>query len=207
MKKIFFMSMFLSIFVICGCQKSISKDPKTFACTNEKQCIDEGFCSNGVECTCVNQTCFSGFVALPATEQILIDYNLHTTQSQETNSSTQVGATEQPAPKLPPKPSADSGVRGVAMIGPTCPVMRNPPDPQCADKPYAALLIFSNQAGVLVKQVQAKSDGTFEVFLPAGEYTVSQTEGKIYPILRPQTVTVIKGQFTSLLLQFDSGIR
>ena len=36
-----------------------------------------------------------------------------------------------------------SGVRGVAMLGPTCPVMRNPPDPQCADKPYQGNLVLT----------------------------------------------------------------
>ncbi|HTK33346.1 MAG TPA: hypothetical protein VL335_02235, partial [Candidatus Paceibacterota bacterium] len=35
----------------------------------------------------------------------------------------------------------DSGVHGTVMLGPTCPVMRNPPDPSCADKPYATLVV------------------------------------------------------------------
>src|SRR3989338_9714702 len=31
----------------------------------------------------------------------------------------------------------ESGVKGTISLGPTCPVMRDPPDPACADKPYA----------------------------------------------------------------------
>ena len=41
-----------------------------------------------------------------------------------------------------------SGVQGKATAGPTCPVERNPPDPQCAERPVAgAVLVFTNAAG------------------------------------------------------------
>lgn len=116
----------------------------------------------------------------------------------------------QPVATLPPpasKPIVLSGIRGTATLGPTCPVERIPPDPMCADKPYAALLNFSTQNGILVKQLQVQSNGSFEVVLSAGVYVISQAQGKIYPRLSPQTVTVKLGQFTSIHLQFDSGIR
>ena len=30
----------------------------------------------------------------------------------------------------------DSGAKGKVLIGPTCPVQRTPPDPNCADKGF-----------------------------------------------------------------------
>src|SRR5207253_9569337 len=35
------------------------------------------------------------------------------------------------------------GIRGTVLLGPICPVERIPPDPQCADKPYAASLVVT----------------------------------------------------------------
>lgn len=107
----------------------------------------------------------------------------------------------------PPSASLDSGITGRVSIGPTCPVERIPPDPQCADKPYAALLNISITDGTLVTQVQAGSDGTFKVTLAPGEYVISQAGGKIYPRLSPVNVTVKANQYTSVNLQLDSGIR
>ena len=34
----------------------------------------------------------------------------------------------------------NSGIRGTVMAGPTCPVERDPPDPNCADKPLSVLV-------------------------------------------------------------------
>ncbi len=132
--------------------------------------------------------------------------------SQESTVSLQIQPPSQSPPPAPvptpsPRPVGASGIRGTATIGPTCPVQRIPPDPTCADKPYAALLNFSTQSGTLVKQVQAKGDGSFEAALPAGVYVITQAEGKIYPRLSPQTVTVKQDQYTSIHLSFDSGIR
>jgi len=40
-----------------------------------------------------------------------------------------------------------TGIQGTVMAGPTCPVERNPPDPQCADRPLQTLV--ANKKGVL----------------------------------------------------------
>ena len=115
--------------------------------------------------------------------------------------------TQQTQSSPAPERVSDSGIRGTVTIGPTCPVETMPPDPACADKPYAALLNIATQDGVLVQQVQAQNDGSFEAALPAGVYVIAQAEGKIYPMLKPVTVTVQEGQFTAIQLQMDSGIR
>src|SRR5437764_398930 len=39
-----------------------------------------------------------------------------------------------------------SGVNGQVLLGPTCPVERIPPDPQCAPKPYSTLVTIFRQS-------------------------------------------------------------
>jgi len=40
-----------------------------------------------------------------------------------------------------------SGIKGTAMLGPFCPVEKNPPDPNCADRPYKTALVATNANG------------------------------------------------------------
>src|SRR6185295_16627757 len=35
----------------------------------------------------------------------------------------------------------ESGIRGAVLLGPTCPVVKEPPDEECADKPYETALV------------------------------------------------------------------
>lgn len=102
----------------------------------------------------------------------------------------------------------NSGVRGMVKIGPTCPVQRIPPDPQCADRPYAADFEITNMAGKLVKKVSSGIDGIFETNLPPGDYIISQAEPRpVMPRSSPVQFTVSPGVFVEILIQFDSGIR
>ncbi len=103
--------------------------------------------------------------------------------------------------------SYKSGIRGMVTIGPTCPVMREPPDPQCADKPYQASLRIKNQAGKVVIEVKTNKDGTFKFDLPPGQYTIENAAGGVMPSLSPVTVTVGQNGYQEVNLQFDSGIR
>jgi hypothetical protein len=99
-----------------------------------------------------------------------------------------------------------SGIMGMVTIGPTCPVMRNPPDPQCADKPYAANLEVKDSSGKIVKTFSSAADGSFSVDLAPGNYTIVGTNVTM-PRMSPVNVTVEEGKFASLNIQFDSGIR
>ncbi len=103
----------------------------------------------------------------------------------------------------------DTGVEGIVTIGPTCPVMRIPPDPQCADKPYPTTLIIAStiigkNGGVLVK---TDSKGYFSKELEPGTYTIKAESNSQLPRLAPVTFTVLAHKLVSLNLQFDSGIR
>jgi hypothetical protein len=102
---------------------------------------------------------------------------------------------------------ADTGVKGIVTIGPTCPVER-PGDPNCRDKPYrAAMKLVRARGHTLVKTFTPGSDGRFTVHVAAGRYVLEKAVPSRLPSLRPVTVTVRRHQFTRVAIQFDSGIR
>jgi hypothetical protein len=114
-------------------------------------------------------------------------------------------ASPTPLPTLPPAPQGASGIEGQTLIGPTCPVER--PDSSCADKPYHATIVVLNQNGTEVKRFDTNADGLFRVELPPGTYTLApQSPGRL-PRAEMQTVQVTSGQFTSITITYDSGIR
>ncbi len=103
----------------------------------------------------------------------------------------------------------DSGISGIILAGPQCPVVR-PGDPNCADKPLAATVIVRSAAtGLQVTQFTAQSDGTFHVPLPPGNYELDPQPGLPagLPSANPQSVQVQAGQFTDVTIEYDTGIR
>lgn len=99
---------------------------------------------------------------------------------------------------------AGSGIEGVAMMGPTCPVERA--DQPCPDKPFqVTLAVFSGSREVA--RFQTGTDGRFRVDLPPGVYTVKPAVNAVLPRGASQEVTVVKGQYAVVKMTFDSGIR
>ena len=104
---------------------------------------------------------------------------------------------------------AGSGVQGTVTLGPTCPVERVPPDPQCADKPYATRISVARAADPTLTVATTESDaqGTFQLTLTPGEYIVSAAGGNTLPRCSPVDATVSAGTFTPLSISCDTGIR
>jgi len=104
-------------------------------------------------------------------------------------------------------PPLDSGIAGKAMMGPMCPVMIE--GQECPDQPYQATLTINNLKRVKIVQFQTDEDGSFNHPLPPGEYILhpESPEGKPYPFAEEQTFTVLPGEFTRIIVLFDSGIR
>lgn len=102
----------------------------------------------------------------------------------------------------------NSGVRGTVSLGPTCPVMRNPPDPQCADRGYATTIIV-RRTGSSSTFATGKSDGngTFEFSLPPGSYTLAASGGTMLPRCVPVDVTVGPTGYVTTDISCDTGIR
>lgn len=102
---------------------------------------------------------------------------------------------------------AGTGVRGTAMVGPTCPVVSDPPDPTCADRPYAGTFVIESVGGARIAEVASGADGRFALALPPGSYQLRLRDGNALPSLAPQAFTVRADGWTTLDLALDSGIR
>ncbi len=101
----------------------------------------------------------------------------------------------------------DSGIKGKVTIGPTCPVEMNPPDPNCAPKPYAASLVAIKRITAEKKAFKASEDGTFNLKLSPGDYSIRNADPAILPRMEDQEITVYAHKYTEIDIEFDSGIR
>ena len=103
-----------------------------------------------------------------------------------------------------------TGVRGVVTAGPTCPVVTDPPDPACADRPVAgAVLVFTDADGAEVARTTSQADGTFSVELAPGVYRlVAQPVEGLMGTPAPIDFQVEDGQpMTEIPVLYDTGIR
>ncbi len=109
------------------------------------------------------------------------------------------------------EPVAESwgSIHGTVLLGPTCPVVRDPPDPACADKPYQARFVLTTADGTqVIKEFNSKSDGTFAVDAPAGEYTIRLAAGaSMFPHCSSGVVQVSINETTTAHVTCDTGIR
>lgn len=103
-------------------------------------------------------------------------------------------------------PSATITVSGTVSVGPTCPVERDPPDPNCGPAPYnGTILLINTSTG---KSYLATTDdrGAFTATLTRGVYDISRPQG-----VSPFPVCSGKVEITNanipLNLMCDSGIR
>jgi hypothetical protein len=101
------------------------------------------------------------------------------------------------------------GIHGTVMLGPSCPVMRNPPDPQCADKPYQTSITVSHAGSpsVVFATAQSAVDGTFTLSLPPGNYIISAAGGTSLPRCSNTSATVGSSGYTQIQISCDTGIR
>jgi len=103
-----------------------------------------------------------------------------------------------------------TGVRGIVTSGPTCPVVTDPPDPSCADRPVAgAVLIFRDASGGEVARVSSAEDGTFSVELAPGAYRlIAEPVEGLVGTPEPMDLGVeAGGPMTELTVSYDTGIR
>ena len=106
-----------------------------------------------------------------------------------------------------PSGSPGTGITGVAVAGPTCPVER-PGDSACAPHPVeGAVVVVTDESGEEVGQATTDADGRFFVVLPAGRYrlTAGDVDG-LTGAPAPMDVVVSDGA-TDIQLEYDTGIR
>ncbi|MEX1156838.1 MAG: carboxypeptidase-like regulatory domain-containing protein [Chloroflexota bacterium] len=103
-----------------------------------------------------------------------------------------------------------TGVRGSVVAGPTCPVVTDPPDPDCADRPVAgAVLVITDLDDAEIARVTSGADGEFSIDLPSGLYRlVPQAVDGLMGTAAPIEFGVeLEGPATELLVSYDTGIR
>ncbi|MBU4466580.1 hypothetical protein KKF47_00760 [Patescibacteria group bacterium] len=104
----------------------------------------------------------------------------------------------------------DSGVFGKVLLGPICPVMKDPPDPNCADKPYQTqvqVILSGSPQSSPFAVVESDENGNYKAMLPPGEYGL-QAVGKL-PFLFCATKEIIvePNIMSEVALSCDTGIR
>lgn len=102
-----------------------------------------------------------------------------------------------------------TGIGGIALAGPVCPVETVPPDPACAPRPVAeAVVLIRVGGGPEVARAVTGADGIFFVELAAGEYVVEpQAVEGLLGTAGPQSVSVLAGSAVAIQLDYDTGIR
>ncbi|TSC69065.1 MAG: hypothetical protein G01um101456_360 [Parcubacteria group bacterium Gr01-1014_56] len=108
------------------------------------------------------------------------------------------------------EPSSTSGIKGTVMLGPTCPVMRDPPDPACADKPYKTTLVLTTPDGARVlKTFSSDEKGVFSLQVQPGDYAIrSAAAANILPYCASTgSIKVRAGIYTTANVSCDTGIR
>lgn len=107
-------------------------------------------------------------------------------------------------------PTPDLTISGVVTAGPVCPVVTDPPDPSCEDRPVAgAEIVIRNASGDSVARVQSAEDGTFSVAVVAGRYELlpQPVEG-LLGTAGPVEVTIAAGfPAEQIAISYDTGIR
>lgn len=104
---------------------------------------------------------------------------------------------------------ARGSIRGRVLAGPVCPVIREPPVQECADRPVeGARLVVVDRQGREVASAVSDADGRFSVELAAGEYSViPQAVPGLLGTAAPVDVTVATGEQLDLDVLYDTGIR
>lgn len=102
-------------------------------------------------------------------------------------------------------PDADQGVEGVALIGPQCPVQSEAMP--CPDLPHSATIEVVEAGGGWVTRVRTGPDGRFRVGLEPGSYRLLPLSGDPFPVATNVDVGVSEGEWSSVTVRFDTGIR
>jgi hypothetical protein len=80
---------------------------------------------------------------------------------------------------------------------------------ECPDQPYQATITVNSPEGRKIVQFQTDEDGNFTIPLAPGEYILipEPPEGKPFPFADEQSFVVLPGEYTRLIVLYDSGIR
>lgn len=109
-------------------------------------------------------------------------------------------------------PSRDVGpavrVSGLVHAGPTCPVVQDPPDPGCDDRPVSgAVLVVLDRSGRELARVVSDATGRFVTELSAGSYTLQPQPVDGLLGTAPAQDFEVADTLVELDVSYDTGIR
>jgi len=99
----------------------------------------------------------------------------------------------------------ESGIEGQVLIGPMCPVAQQ--GQSCPDQPYPTTVTINSPSGGRILQIQTDGQGHFRVPLAPGQYILHPESPNGIPFAADQTIVVTAGQYTQVIVHYDSGIR
>ncbi len=112
-----------------------------------------------------------------------------------------------PATTTPPIPKSGEGtISGTVTMGPTCPVERIPPDPNCAPRPYQTSIAVK-QGNKIIKTITSNQNGLFSTNLKIGSYELEAMGAPVFPRCSPTEVKVSLNQSIVANISCDTGIR
>jgi len=111
-----------------------------------------------------------------------------------------------------PVPSAGNGPARVVLhmrAGPTCPVVRVPPEPGCEPNPVVnAAVIVRDASGTELATATSDDQGQIELQLPAGAYYVEpQAVEGLMGTAAAVAFSVVAGDSVDVNIDYDTGIR
>jgi len=106
-----------------------------------------------------------------------------------------------PATTRPP----DTGVFGVVLAGPTCPVVT--PEEPCPPRPVDAEISAHDGEGAIVASTRTDADGDYTLSLEPGSYTLVADTDAALPYCDPVTVSVPVDRPMHADISCDTGIR
>jgi len=104
----------------------------------------------------------------------------------------------------------ESGISGMVLLGPTCPVIGDPPDPECSDRPYAtALVLTTSDQSRVIKEFRSEVSGKFSVQVDPGEYAIRPAAASnILPYCSSSgAIKVNASTYTQTTVHCDTAIR
>jgi hypothetical protein len=101
-------------------------------------------------------------------------------------------------------------LRGSVVAGPACPVVSEPPDPSCADRPVAgAELVVRDAMGKSIARVRSDDEGAFAISLVPGSYTIvpQPVEGLMGTPPSVEVELTDGAHPAPVVIAYDTGIR
>lgn len=101
--------------------------------------------------------------------------------------------------------AGSSGIRGVVLLGPQCPVVQQ--GSPCPDLPFEGAVAVTNLSGRLVGTTRSGADGRFEIRVEPGTYVLQAIDLQGINLSKPVTVEVRAGHMSDATVLVDTGIR